>query len=102
MQEDLAAQMTEPQRQSDILVERDRMLAGIDEAVALLSRLQIAVASTAPFSPDLDQAINALDRDTAALCAVAEHAAEAAFERGNEIDATLAEIRRVRAQSAAA
>ena len=48
---------------------------------------------------ELDEAVAALDASADALSVSAAHAADAVRERGDRIDAVLAEIRRVRAET---
>ena len=57
------------------------------------------VSDATPESVQLDVAAAALDAHADALSATAERAAEAVRERGDRIDAILAEIRHIRAET---
>ena len=68
-------------------------------------RQHVADASASDASVDtagLDQTVAALDSHAAALTEIAARASESVLARGEQIDAILAEIRRVRAETATA
>ena len=58
-----------------------------------------AVAGVTPDTARLAMAAATLDDHAGTLAATAEHAAQAVRERGDRIDAMLAEIRRIRAET---